>query len=385
VCPSATDFQDQEVDLREITVVVSPWLIAAALALVAGCSNDTLLGMAQAADAGHGSESDATSGSDIGTADVSTEDASTVDEPASEVASADTSMPDDRESKDATDARDATDASDATVDAGPLRHRLMVSEYPGRIMEISAEGKVVWEHKTPSLAVMFDVLPNGNVFYPHGAPSTGAEEVDRNHAVVWSYKSSAQELLGGQRLPNGNTLLGEGGPAVALELAPSKQVVSSIKVPTSFTTPHGQIRHIRRLDNGNILAALEGEGAVREFDARGATVWEYKGLESVHDALRLPNGNTLIGGGQSKRVIEVTSGGQVAWEFNAANGPDLGLAWICSVQMLRSGNLLVTNWVGANGGPGVHAFEVTRDKRVVYKLDDHALVKSATTVIALDD
>jgi hypothetical protein len=29
--------------------------------------------------------------------------------------------------------------------------------------------------------------------------------------------------------------------------------------------------------------------------------------------------------------------------------------------------------------------EVTRDKRVVYKFDDHALVKSATTVIVLDD
>jgi hypothetical protein len=172
---------------------------------------------------------------------------------------------------------------------------------------------------------------------------------------------------------------------VALELGPSKQVVRSIPVPTSFTTAHGQIRHIRKLGNGNVLAALEGEGAVREFNAAGATVWEYKGIASVHDAVRLPNGNTLIGGGQSKRVLEVTPQGQIAWEFNAGDGPDLGLAWICNVQVLKSGNLLVTNWVGANGGPGVHAFEVTRDKRIVYKLDDHVLIKSATTVIAPDD
>ncbi len=281
---------------------------------------------------------------------------------------------------------DAREASvEVDVDAGPPRHRLMVSEYPGRIMEVSAEGKLVWEHKTPTLSVMFTVLPNGNVFYPHGAPTPGAEEVDRNHTVVWSYASTAGELLGGERLANGNTLLGQGGPALALELGPGKQVVRSIAVPTSFAAAHGQVRHVHRLDNGHVLAALEGEGAVREIDATGATVWEYKGLASVHDALRLPNGNTLIGGGQSKRVVEVTPQGQVAWELDAAVAAKLGLAWVCNVQVLKSGNLFVTNWVGAGGGAGVHAFEVTRDQRVVYTFDDHTLVKSATTVIVLDD
>jgi hypothetical protein len=326
-------------------------------------------------------EIDAAPGPDARGPDASMADAPTLDEPAAEASMTDASMAD----VSMADRDGGSDASDAPIDAGPPRHRLMVSEYPGRIVEISIEGKVVWEHRTPTLTVMFDVLANGNVFYPHGGPSTGAEEVDRSHAVVWSYKSTAQELLGGARLPNGNTLLGEGGPAVALELAPDKHVVRSIAVPTTFTTAHGQIRHIRRLDNGNVLAALEGEGAVREFNAAGATVWEYKGLQSVHDALRLPNGNTLIGGGQSKRVVEITPQGQIAWEFNAADGPDLGLAWICSVQPLKSGNLFVTNWVGANGGPGVHAFEVTRAKRVVYRFDNHVLVKSATTAIALDD
>jgi hypothetical protein len=45
----------------------------------------------------------------------------------------------------------------------------------------------------------------------------------------------------------------------------------------------------------------------------------------------------------------------------------------------------VCNWLGAGGGTGVHAFEVTRDKKVVWKFNDHALIKSATTVMALDD
>jgi hypothetical protein len=226
------------------------------------------------------------------------------------------------------------------VDAGPIRHHLMVMEYPGRLVEISADDKQLWEHRTPSLAVMFNVLPSGNVFYPHGAPSPGAEEVDRNHTVVWSYTTTVGELLGGERLANGNSLLGEGGPPLALELGPTKQTVRSITIPTTLTEAHRQVRHLHRLANGNVLAAIEGEGAVREFDAAGKTVWEYTGLTYVHEAIRLPNGNTLIGGGESKKVLEVTSAKQIAWQFSDQDDPTLGLTWITSVQVLKSGNLL---------------------------------------------
>jgi hypothetical protein len=273
----------------------------------------------------------------------------------------------------------------APLDPGPIQHHVMAIEYPGRLVEISADGQKLWEHQTPSLTVMFDVLSNGHLFYPHGGEKRGAEEIDQAHNVVWSYESAAGELLGGERLESGNTLLGEGGPPLALEIDADKQVQRSIAVTTTETQAHGQIRHLHRLPNGNVLLALESEGVAREIDASGATVWEYEGVSQIHEALRLANGNTLIGGGASKRVIEVTSAGQITWEFNEQDGPELGLNFITSVQVLKSGNILVCNWLGAEGGSGVHAFEVTRDKEVVWKLDDHELLKSATTVTALDD
>jgi hypothetical protein len=271
------------------------------------------------------------------------------------------------------------------VDPGPVKHHLMVIEYPGRLVEISADGAKLWEHQTPSLTVMFNVLPNGHVFYPHGGNARGAQEIDRDHKVVWSYDSPAGELLGGERLANGDSLLGEGGPPKALELDAAKAVVRAIDVTTTETVPHGQIRHLHRLANGNVLLALESEGVAREIDAMGKTVWEYKGVARIHEAIRLANGNTLIGGGDSKRVVEVTNAGQVAWEFNASDAPELGLAFVASVQPLKNGDLLVCNWLGGEGGTGVHAFQVTRDKKVVWKLDDHQLLKSVTTVTALDD
>jgi hypothetical protein len=271
------------------------------------------------------------------------------------------------------------------VDPGPVKHRVMAIEYPGKLVEISDTGQKLWEHQTPSLTVMFNVLPSGNVFYPHGGDKRGAQEVDKQHQVVWSYTSPAAELLGGERLANGNSLLGEGGPPKALELDSAKAEVRSINVTTTEAAAHGQIRHIHRLANGNVLLALEGEGAAREIDATGKMVWEYKGVPRIHEAIRLPSGNTLLGGGDAKRVLEVTPAGQVAWEFGASDAPELGIAFIASVQVLKNGDLLVCNWLGANGGNGVHAFQVTRDKKVVWKLDDHQLLKSATTVTALDD
>ena len=279
----------------------------------------------------------------------------------------------------------AAGSGGAPVDPGPVKHHVMAIEYPGRLVEISADGQKLWEHQTPSLTVMFDVLANGHVFYPHGGDKRGAEEVDRDHKIVWSYDSPAGELLGGERLANGNSLLGEGGPPKALELDPAKAVVRSITVTTTETVAHGQIRHLHRLADGNVLLALETEGVAREIDATGKTVWEYKGVQRIHEAIRLPNGNTLIGGGDSKRVVEVTSAGQIAWEFNDKDAPELGLAFVASVQVLKNGDLLVANWLGAGGGTGVHAFQVTRDKKVVWKLDDHQMLKSATTVTALDD
>lgn len=267
---------------------------------------------------------------------------------------------------------------------GPIPHHVMVMEYPGRLVEISAEGQLLWEHRAPSLSLMFTMLENGNVFFPHGGDQPGAQEVDRQHNIVWSYTSVAGELLGGERLANGNSLLGEGGPARVVELSPSKQLVRSVPITTKETDPHRQIRHVHRLNNGNVLVALEGEGAVREFDANGTAVWAYEGLASVHDAIRLPNGNTLIGGGQSKRVVEVTPQQEVVWEFGEQDAPGLGLNWITSIQVLKTGNLLVCNWLGEGGGAGVHAFEVTRDKRVVWMLEGRGLFTSATTVWALD-
>ena len=126
------------------------------------------------------------------------------------------------------------------------------------------------------------------------------------------------------------------------------------------------------------------------WDNRGVALGEGKvflgRLDGTFEALRLPNGNTLIAAGTQRRVVEVGPAGKIVWELAAKDLPDdLNLTWITSLQVLRNGNLVVGNFVRGQEGHGAHAFEVTRDKRVVWKFADHEMVKSMTMLRVLDD
>ncbi len=270
------------------------------------------------------------------------------------------------------------------ADAVP-KHRLVFFEYgkgPNRMLELDADGKVVWEHRPPSIAVMFQVLPNGNLLYAYGGKPTGVREITARGEEVWNHVSQCPQVLGCERLPNGNTLLAEQGPCRAVEVSPKGDVVRVTPLTTNQEGYHLQVRNIHKLPNGNILAAHEGEGAVREVNPDGKVVWEYTGVENAGDAQRLPDGNTLISCGTQKRVIEVTPDKRIVWEFGAKDAPELNITWVSSIQRLRNGNLLVGNFLRGQEGKGAHAFEVTRDKKVVWSWADHDRVKSLTTVRA---
>jgi outer membrane protein assembly factor BamB len=269
-----------------------------------------------------------------------------------------------------------------------VKHRIMFAEYgkgPNRLVELDADGKLVWEFKFPSIAVIFQPLPDGRVLFGYGGSPTGVAEVDRDKKTVWNYVSKCPQVLGCQRLENGNTLVAEQGPCQAVEVNSKGEIVHVTRLTTKEEGYHLQVRNIHKLANGNILAAHEGEGAVREVDPDGKVVWEYTKVANAGDALRLANGNTLISCGTQKRLIEVTPEGKIVWEFGAKDAPDLNLTWITNLQILKNGNYVAGNFLRGQEGKGAHAFEVTPDKKVVWTFADHALARSITTVRVLDD
>jgi hypothetical protein len=270
----------------------------------------------------------------------------------------------------------------------PAKRRLLFTEYgkgPNRFVELDGEGKLVWEWKTPSTAVLFQTLPNGNILFGYGGQPTGVREITSRGETVFDYVSKSHQVFGCERLANGNTLVAEQEPCQALEVNPKGEPVHVTPLTTNVKGFHLQVRNVHKLPNGNILAAHEGEGAVREVDPQGKVVWEYTGVTNTGEAQRLANGNTLICCGTQKRLIEVTPDKQIAWEFKAEDAPELNITWVSSVQQLKNGNLLVGNFIRGQEGKGAHAFEVNRDKKVVWKWEDHSFIKSLTTVRALGE
>ncbi len=269
----------------------------------------------------------------------------------------------------------------------PKTHHFLYMQYsPGnRIVELSAEGKVVWEHPLPSLAVMFERLKNGHIIYAYGGNPTGVQEVDKDHKVVWNYTAKCEQVLGFSRLPNGNILVGEQGPCQAVEVDKEGKEVRTTPLTTNEKPAHRQLRSIHKLKNGNLLACHEADATVREVTSEGKVVWEYPGVTNVFEAIRLKNGNTLIGCGTQARIIEVNRDKKIVWEFSAKDAPELGLTWITGIQILKNGNLVVANFLRGSEGRGVHAFEVTRDKKVVWTFADHKLSTLVTMVRTLDE
>ena len=273
-----------------------------------------------------------------------------------------------------------------TADSAAMpRHHFMMMQYaPGnKVIEVGADGQVLWEHPVPGLAVMFEMQKNGNVMYAYGGSVTGVQEVDKKHNVVWNYTAKCEQVLGFSQLPNGNVLVGEQGPCQAVEVNRKGEEVHTTPLTTNEKPAHRQLRSLHKLKNGNILSCHEADATVREVDPQGKVVWEYPHVDNVFEAVRLKNGNTLIG--SSQHIIEVTKEGKTVWEFASKDAPELCLIWATGIQRLKNGNLVVANFLRGKEGMGVHAFEVTRDKKVVWTFADHKMSTLVTMVHYLDE
>src|SRR3954465_11143095 len=104
--------------------------------------------------------------------------------------------------------------------AEPPKYRVQAFEYgntANRFIELDADGKLVREFAPLSIAVIFQPLENGNLLYAVGGNPTGVVEVNPKGEEVWKYIRKCPQVLGCERLKNGNTLVGEQGPPQAVE------------------------------------------------------------------------------------------------------------------------------------------------------------------------
>jgi outer membrane protein assembly factor BamB len=158
-----------------------------------------------------------------------------------------------------------------------------------------------------------------------------------------------------------------------------------VKLKTSTTNVHGQFRNGRKLANGHYLVAFVGENRLVEVDGDGKEVWSHTTPGNCFAGVRLPDGNTLIPCGDGHKLIEINPQGEIVWEIDENDLPGNPLRFVAGVQRLPNGNTVVCNW-GGHGHIDEQPliFEVTRDKRVVWQVDDHANLQTISSVMLLD-
>ncbi len=266
-----------------------------------------------------------------------------------------------------------------------VKHTFACTDYTqGIVCIISDEGKMLWQYPAENCNDLW-VLPNGNLLFNTGK---GVKEVTHDKKVVFEYESKS-EIYACQRLANGNTFVGECNSGQLLEITSAGEIVKRIKLlPDSVDGGHGFMRNARKLDNGNYLVAHYGLDKVCEYDPEGRLVREIPVTGGPHSVIRLPDGNTLIACSDHNGdpgIVEIDKSGTIVWQITKNELPGIGLKFMTGMEILPNGNMVFTNWLGHNQfGTAPHAFEITRDKKVVWMYDDHSLLKTMSNIQVLD-
>jgi len=258
-----------------------------------------------------------------------------------------------------------------------VRHSFLGVGKANRAVIVGEDGQVEWKVDLPASDGW--VLANGNVLLAlYGTkefPNGGAVEIDRKtKEIVFAYKGQQKETSTVQPLADGTFLLAELGPEPrALVINRDGKVLRSTPLQCQKQNAHMQTRMLRMLPNGNYIAPHLLDFAVKEYnpdtgevlktfptDDRGRAKRDWP-----FTAIRLENGNTLIGCTNGNRVIEVDADGKIVW---SVTNEDLGeklLDDACGVQRLPNGNTVVTSYHAK--GDAVKLLEITREKQVVWR------------------
>jgi hypothetical protein len=291
--------------------------------------------------------------------------------------------------------------ADATQTGTP--HRLLVAN-TGKAAVVAANGTIEREIKSNGLHDV-SLLPNGNILFQ--ASWTKVAEADPSGKIVWEYDCATSngnagtplEVHGFERLPNGLTMIAESGVGRIIEVDKEGKLQHQIKLTVDKPSKHRDTRLVRSTPTGTYIVAHEGDGKIREYARDGKVIWEYQvplfdqkprgghGPEAfgnqAFSAVRLANGNTLIGTGNGHSVLEVNPKGEIVWKVTQSDLPAITLAWVTRVERLPNGNTRFGNCHAGKDNP--FSIEVDPSKKVVWTYSDFERFGNSTVAVDVVD
>lgn len=271
----------------------------------------------------------------------------------------------------------------ATTTAPPVRHRFLCCDYQGnKVAIVAGDGSVEWEFPTQTPQDCWQ-LGNGNVLFCY---QNGAKEISPAKQVVWEYQAPpTAQCHSCQPLPDGRVLVAECGLSRIIEAGRDGKIAREIKVVSEAKNMGHQFRGTRKTADGHYWVCLMDEKKIVELSPAGALLRTIPVDGFPHAAVKLPNGHLLVTLGTAGKVIELDRDLKIVWQLGENEAPGNPLRLPAGCQRLPNGNTLVCNYLpGPYMGKQPQAFEVTREKKVVWEFADHARFKTVNQIFLLD-
>lgn len=240
----------------------------------------------------------------------------------------------------------------------------------GRIMTIDKDG-VETKAYSKDVGNTGDgmILPNGNILFSDG---DSVVELTPDHKEVMHFCPADRRndsVFSAIRLDNGNTLVGWNTLNKIIEIDPQGNVVSSFDCQYAEKIgSHHNMRNIRLTPEGTILVAQKNLGVIAEYTRDGKLVQTYRGDKgtAAFGVCVLKDGT--VAGAFLDNVIIFDRTGKEIWRFEKSDAPEISIAMMCPIVERKNGNLVIGNYAANRGSyHGAMAFEITRDKKVVWQ------------------
>ena len=291
----------------------------------------------------------------------------------------------------------STETVPANLPGNGLSHHpmLYVGENCNKMFLIK-DGKVIWTYSTGTGFEFDDVwmLSNGNILFSR---MKYLAEITPDKKVIW--RKDFNEPKGFDHT-EGHVCqpIGLDRVMYVVNGLPPKIYIVNIKtgkteveheIPYEQSSDpnsiHGQFRRGRVTADGNYLLSYLSMNRVVEYDKNFKEIWRYN-ISTPWAAIRLKNGNTLITDEKEWLTREVNSKKETVWEFNCKTDLPSEYQFTSAPQTctrLANGNTVFCS--RGNKGKGPQLIEVTRDKKVVWVLQNWKNIGDATAVQILDD
>jgi hypothetical protein len=269
-----------------------------------------------------------------------------------------------------------------TIIAQETTHSFLACGQKTYIME--ADGKASWTY--PASTRDGYVMDDGTIILTlskskqHQGGAVIKIAPDKTETLLWN--GTQAEVNSAHPTTEGNFVITEAGDKPRLiEINSKGDVVLEFPLACQKENHHMQTRMARKLPDGTYLAPHLLDFAVFHYGKDGKVLGKLDTTapgdtqRSIHTwpftAIRHGDGQTLVCCTNGNRVVDFDRDGKIVWTLTNDDLPGNWLQDPCGGQVLPNGNIVITSYAAGRADPDApKLFEVTRDKKVVWKYTD---------------